>query len=609
MKKLNKDLNIFVSCHKNFYVPDNKFLIPIHVGAKNSKLKLDMQRDDEGENISEKNKCYCELTAQYWAWKNVDCERYGFFHYRRYLNFTNDNHGFFENMTDQNLQSIGLDEENMQKVLGDFDIVAPAIFDFSANKKGSDTLYGQYKTSANHRIEDLDKAFEIILNRDPSFEKYVKKAKNGHQSYFLNMYIMKKKYFFEYASWLFPILDELHDGRDYTFASVYEARTIGLVAERLFTVWMLYIKDKYPNIKIKELQCTFFNDATNPYMEPMFENKIGICMCSDDCYAKHLGIALTSLVDTTSPKNTYDIVIFDNNISVHNKNLLSKTCANKPNISLRFVKTADYVAPLDLNEKEIVKKSTFLRFAILDLMKSYKKVVYLDCDIICNADVANMYDIDLENNYVGACKDSGMACWTNALPPHTSFWYDYLKNTVKLENPRDYFCAGIMIFNIEVMKKHITTAELFKIALENKWEYQDQDVLNFVCQGKVKFLDMNWNYMTFRDIELTEHHVFGAPANIWQQYLQAKENPYIIHYAGHLQPQYCPDVDTAEIYWFYARKSFFYEDVLVEMMRMHSAPKRKKTFKQKLKGFLKKFFPYGTKRGTFARKIWKKIKR
>ena len=46
-----------------------------------------MEYDNNGDNISAKNSQYCELTAQYWAWKNIDCDYYGFFHYRRYLTF------------------------------------------------------------------------------------------------------------------------------------------------------------------------------------------------------------------------------------------------------------------------------------------------------------------------------------------------------------------------------------------------------------------------------------------------------------------------------------------------------------------------------------------
>ena len=43
--------------------------------------------DNEGANISSKNKSYCELTTQYWAWKNVDADYYGFCHYRRFFSF------------------------------------------------------------------------------------------------------------------------------------------------------------------------------------------------------------------------------------------------------------------------------------------------------------------------------------------------------------------------------------------------------------------------------------------------------------------------------------------------------------------------------------------
>lgn len=41
--------------------------------------------DDTGDNISCKKRCYCELTAQYWTWKNIQADYYGFFHYCRYL--------------------------------------------------------------------------------------------------------------------------------------------------------------------------------------------------------------------------------------------------------------------------------------------------------------------------------------------------------------------------------------------------------------------------------------------------------------------------------------------------------------------------------------------
>ena len=87
---MNKDPNIkiYVVCHKPSYVPENPYLCPIQVGTALSGNELEgMLHDNEGDNISDRNKTYCELTAQYWAWKNDDADYYGFFHYSRYIAF------------------------------------------------------------------------------------------------------------------------------------------------------------------------------------------------------------------------------------------------------------------------------------------------------------------------------------------------------------------------------------------------------------------------------------------------------------------------------------------------------------------------------------------
>ena len=82
------NIKILISCHKQSIVPDSEIMLPIEVGADlRSKHIEGYIQDNSGDNISVKNKMYCELTAQYWAWKNLDADYYGFFHYRRYLNF------------------------------------------------------------------------------------------------------------------------------------------------------------------------------------------------------------------------------------------------------------------------------------------------------------------------------------------------------------------------------------------------------------------------------------------------------------------------------------------------------------------------------------------
>ena len=82
------DIRILVATHKESYAPSNAFISQIQVGTALSEHYIkDILHDDQGENISSKNRSYCELTAQYWAWKNEDADYYGFFHYRRYFSF------------------------------------------------------------------------------------------------------------------------------------------------------------------------------------------------------------------------------------------------------------------------------------------------------------------------------------------------------------------------------------------------------------------------------------------------------------------------------------------------------------------------------------------
>ena len=86
------DAMILVACHKPCEMYNKGIYTPIQVGKAISEYNLGIIGDDTGDNISQKNPSYCELTAQYWAWKNVDCRYIGLCHYRRYFEtvYTND---------------------------------------------------------------------------------------------------------------------------------------------------------------------------------------------------------------------------------------------------------------------------------------------------------------------------------------------------------------------------------------------------------------------------------------------------------------------------------------------------------------------------------------
>ena len=68
--------------HKKYWMPEDELYMPVQVGFNEP---LGFARDNTGENISEKNKNYCELTALYWGWKNLKADYIGLDHYRRHF--------------------------------------------------------------------------------------------------------------------------------------------------------------------------------------------------------------------------------------------------------------------------------------------------------------------------------------------------------------------------------------------------------------------------------------------------------------------------------------------------------------------------------------------
>ena len=222
------DIIIVVATHKKYWMPLDPTYLPLHVG-KEGKADLGYAGDNTGENISKKNKNYCELTGLYWAWKNLDNRYIGLVHYRRY--FSNGNP--FANKQFQIISGKKLDTKLQQA-----DLLLP-----KPRHYWIETNYSQY-AHAHHSV-DLDLTREIIAEKYPayilSFDKIMKRTW-GHR---FNMLIMKRELLNDYCTWLFDILFELEKRLDLSTYSENDARVFGFVAERLLDVWIEKNRQKY----------------------------------------------------------------------------------------------------------------------------------------------------------------------------------------------------------------------------------------------------------------------------------------------------------------------------------------------------------------------------
>ena len=237
-----KNIKIIVATHKKYQMPEDKMYIPVQVGAEGKEKIEGYQPDNVGENISNKNPYFCELTGLYWAWKNMDSDYIGLVHYRRY--FTESG----KIPKDENSKfNILLNKEEVEKKLEDADVILP-----QKRKYYIENLYDHYKHTMY--IEPLDETRKIIEEKYPEYLEEFDKLHKRTSAHMFNMFIMKKEILNEYCNWLFDILFELEKRIDVSQYDAFHARFFGRVSELLLDVWINKNNINYKEVKVIDMQ-------------------------------------------------------------------------------------------------------------------------------------------------------------------------------------------------------------------------------------------------------------------------------------------------------------------------------------------------------------------
>lgn len=192
--------------------------VVLQVGAALTDKRLfgKVLTDFTGENISEKNRQYCELTGLYWIWKHAKEQYIGLVHYRRHF------------LLPENWKRI-VKQNRIDVILPVPLYVAPSV---------------EENFKSRHLPEDWEFLLEYMKTTNEGEYKMAKKVFGANLYYPCNMFIMKKEILHEFCSWLFPILDAVveHGGiKEDTYMNRYP----GFISERLLTLFFEINKNKY----------------------------------------------------------------------------------------------------------------------------------------------------------------------------------------------------------------------------------------------------------------------------------------------------------------------------------------------------------------------------
>ncbi len=643
-----KDIKIFVS-HRidlDSETIDNPLFVPVRCGAVYDKREnITMLGDDTGDNISNKRNFLGEFTVQYWAWKNIDADYYGLCHYRRYLSFSDQiyetkyavdkfngtvyhNEIIEEYLDEESVKKYNLlNAEHMREVIERYDVITSEWCDITKmyHAKGFCNSVKEYwlKTEGillpHNTINILEK---IIMEDYPEMSSILNEYFGGKRHLGYNCFLMKKAIFEEYNQFLFDILFKIEkEIKDIEYFDELMSRVCAYVGEILYGMYIYFLEKK--SLNIKHLQLVFFKDTKKILSIQKIYNSHGnipIVMVSSNYYVPYLACCIKSIINNVNNKNTYDIIVLHKEITDQNQKKLLELSKEYENITISFynpqkeIKNIKFYSPASTYVEE-----QYYKFLTPWVLHEYNKAIILDSDIIVNRDISYLYNNDIDKFFIGAVKD---VVWQGLMNNTKSDFKKYSLEEMKLDNPYNYINMGVIVMNLELFRKHYKLDDLITKVQSKKCRLLEQDVLNILFENKIKFLDLKYNFCTETGAWVTEQLSF-APLKSKLRYYTVKksdEDIFIFHYANQPKPWNNPEIEFADKFWSVARETPFYETMLYRLsaeqangtvywhQQFFHTKFLNQNQKQKIKDFIKIFFPAGTKRHYILKKAYFKLR-
>ena len=301
-------------------------------------------------------------------------------------------------------------------------------------------------------------------------------------------------------------------------------------------------------------------------LEPAFgkdengKDAVAIMLAADNNWAPYASVMIQSIKDNASNDRNYDIVLVGD-LSNNNKKLMESMA--EENIFIRVIDIRSLLEGIDLSifaTNLYYTVETYYRFFIPYLFWRYDKVLYLDVDIVVCRDVAELFDTDMRDNWWAVVK-SRPTDQLDELDLWENDFLSYLREVLRMKSAFDYFQAGVMVWNVkQCINDNVYEQLIDRLAEIKTPRFVDQCVMNSIANGKhIHWLHGKWNFQWWFAFS------WGGPMTAgYTEMMSCLDNAYIIHFCSCIKPWNEPHRPNADKFWWYARRSPFYETILLK---------------------------------------------
>ena len=245
----------------------------------------------------------------------------------------------------------------------------------------------------------------------------------------------------------------------------------------------------------------------------MMNREIPIFFTIDDSYAPFLAVALNSAIKNSDLQRNYKAIVLYQDLGADNISRLQSLQTENFKIELMPIRANMEALDDRMSNRlrcDYFTLTIYFRLFIPSMFPQYDKGIYIDSDVVLTDDIAKLFDIDIGENYIGACNDLSIA----DIPPLVA----YTEKAVGV-NAKEYINSGVLLMNLKKMRDDDLEGHF--LSLLNKYHFDsiapDQDYLNAMCNGKIYYLEEKWDTMPndakpmLTETSLIHYNLFSKP--------------------------------------------------------------------------------------------------
>jgi lipopolysaccharide biosynthesis glycosyltransferase len=258
--------------------------------------------------------------------------------------------------------------------------------------------------------------------------------------------------------------------------------------------------------------------------------EIPIFFAFNDDYSVPAAIAFHTLLYHAKPQIFYSLFVLHSDISKQNQELLLEIVNKHKNADINFINTRGFLT--DKWEKGSFNKDSSVKFSSDALIRcfaarffpQYDKIIYSDVDIVFMDDISELWEINLQDEYIAAIKHPFIKFDPKELSHLSKEHYEKLKDS--------YFAGGIWVLNLSALRRDNLEKTMMQIIEDDSFEKRgnDQDIMNIACEGRVKFISLR--YISFPYLtDMMNKDGFESHYSK-EELMESIYKPKILHYAA-----------------------------------------------------------------------------